>query len=170
MNGHLPLGVASVLLAALVLVSGVLVKWATEHSVAPSTARPSLPLPTTPSQPKPVVEPPSAPAAPYSVDAQGFVNSTARCDGPQTAVVIGRTQGSLVVICSDHDGRYGYLGVRLRDHAVLRTSAHATPTHEFVAQNSSVVYAVSPIELRVSAGGSVIKQEPMIEYRAPAAH
>ena len=116
------------------------------------------------------MEPPSETAPPYSVDARGFVNSTARCDGSETAVAVGRTQGSLVVICSDRDGRYGYLGLRLRDDAVLRASARATPAHEFVAQNASVLYAVSPVELKVTVGGSVIKREPMIEYRAPAAH
>jgi len=97
----------------------------------------------------------------------GFVNSGARCDGTQTAVAIGRTPGSLVVICGDSDGRYGYLGLRLNDDAVLKTPARATPTHEFIAQNASVTYSISPAELRVTAGGAVIKQEPMIDYRGP---
>jgi hypothetical protein len=168
-NGNLSVGLASVLLAGLVFISGLLVKWATEHAVAPPPAPPPVAGPTTPSPARPVVEPPGAAAPPYPVDAQGFVNSTARCDGPETAVAIGRTQGSLVVICADPDGRYGYLGVRLSDDAVLKTSAHATPTHEFVAQNASVRYAVSPVELKITAGGSVIKQETMIEYREAAA-
>jgi hypothetical protein len=97
----------------------------------------------------------------------GFVNTGARCDGTQTAVAIGRTPGSLVVICGDHNGRYGYLGLRLSDDAVLKTSARTTPTHEFIAQNASVTYSISPAELRVTAGGAVIKQEPMIDYRGP---
>jgi hypothetical protein len=72
-----------------------------------------------------------------------------------------------VVICGDRDGRYGYLGVRLRDDAVLRTVARATPTHEFVAQNADVTYSISPAELRITAGGEVVKQEPMVDYRGP---
>jgi hypothetical protein len=40
-------------------------------------------------------------------------------------------------------------------------------THEFIAQNASVTYSISPAELRVTVGGAVIKQEPMIDYRGP---
>jgi hypothetical protein len=43
----------------------------------------------------------------------------------------------------------------------------ASPTHEFIAQNASVTYSISPGELVVTAGGAVIKQEPMIDYRGP---
>ena len=49
-----------------------------------------------------------------------------------------------MVICGDRNGRYGYLGVRLSDDAVLKTSARTTPTHEFIAQNASVTYSISP--------------------------
>jgi hypothetical protein len=107
------------------------------------------------------------PAAPFAVDDRGFVNSSARCDGTDTAVAVGRTAGSLVVICGDRGGRYGYLGVRLSDAAVLKTAARTTSTHGFIAQNASVTYSISPAELRVTAGDSVIKQEPMISYRGP---
>ena len=72
-----------------------------------------------------------------------------------------------MVICGDRDGQYGYLGLRLRDDAVLKTSARTMPTHEFIAQNASVTYSISPGELVVTAGGAVIKQEPMIDYRGP---
>ena len=72
-----------------------------------------------------------------------------------------------MVICGDSDGRYGYLGLRLSDDAVLKTPARSTPTHEFIAQNASVTYSISPAELRVTASGAVIKQEPMIDYRGP---
>jgi hypothetical protein len=53
------------------------------------------------------------------------------------------------------------------DDAVLKTSARTTPTHEFIAQNASVTYSISPAGLLVTAGGAVIKQEPMIDYRGP---
>jgi hypothetical protein len=90
-----------------------------------------------------------------------------RCDGTQTAVAIGRTPGSLVVICADRHGRYGYPGLRLSDEAVLKTSARTTSTHGFIAQNASVTYSISPAELRVTVGGVVIEQEPMIDYEGP---
>jgi hypothetical protein len=64
--------------------------------------------------------------------------------------------------------RYGYLGLRLSDDAVLKTSARSTSTHGFIAQNASVTYSISPAELRVTVGGALIKQEPMIDYRGPA--
>jgi hypothetical protein len=48
----------------------------------------------------------------------------------------------------------GYLGVRLRDDAVLNAVATTTPS-------------ISAGKLLVTAGGVVIKQEPMIDYRGP---
>ena len=62
---------------------------------------------------------------------------------------------------------YGYLSDRLSDDAVLKTVARSTATHEFIAQNKSVTYAISPSELLVTAGGAVIKREPMIDYAGP---
>src|SRR6478672_3199224 len=56
---------------------------------------------------------------------------------------------------------------RLRDDAVLRASARTTPTHEFIAQNASVTYSIPPVGLLVIAGGTVIKQEPMMTIAAP---
>jgi len=152
----------------LVVSVGALVKWATHQPVSLPNARPSTPVAPSPSQPTgaPLLPPVAAPD-PFAVDDMGFVNSGARCGGTQTAIATGRTPGSLVVICGDRDGRYGYLGLRLSDDAVLKTSARTTPTHEFVAQNESVTYSISPAELRVTVGGAVIKQEPMIDYRGP---
>ena len=88
-----------------------------------------------------------------------------RCGGSQPAFAIGRTIGSLVVICGEQTGPYEYLGVRLSDAAMLRTAASTNSTHGFLARRAGVLYAVSPRELKVTAGSTVIKQEPMIEYR-----
>jgi hypothetical protein len=156
------------LLATLIVSVGAVVKWATHVTVSPPIALPSTTSAASPPQPPAEpVSPPIAAPAPFAVDDRGFVDSDARCDGSQTAVAIGRTLGSLVVICGDRDGRYGYLGVRLSDDAVLKTAARTTPTHEFIAQNAAVTYSISPTELRVTAGGAVLKQEPMIDYRGP---
>ena len=169
---RLAFGGSALLLAVLVVSVGALVKWATHQPVSQPNARPSTPVSPTPSPslPPPAGAPLSAPVAapdPFAVDDRGFLNAGARCDGTQTAVAIGRTPGSLVVICGDRNGRYGYLGVRLSDEAVLKTSARTTPTHEFIAQNANVTYSISAAELRVTAGGAVIKQEPMIDYHGP---
>jgi hypothetical protein len=156
----------------LVVSVGAVVKWATHQPLSLPSARPSTPVAPSPSPrpPEPLSAPLAPPVAapdPFAVDDRGFVNSDARCDGTQTAVAIGRTPGSLVVICGDRNGDYGYLGLRLSDDAVLKTSARTTSTHGFIAQNASVTYSISPAELRVTAGGTVIKQEPMIDYRGP---
>jgi hypothetical protein len=174
---RLALGGSAVLLAALVVSVAALVKWATHQSVSLPNARPSTPVVPSPSTPvAPSPSPPAgeplrptvaAPAGPFAVDDRGFVDSDARCDGTQTAVAIGRTPGSLVVICGDRSGQYGYRGVRLSDDAVLKTAARTTPKHQFIAQNARVTYSISPAELLVTAGGAVIKQEPMIDYRGP---
>jgi nitrate reductase beta subunit len=72
------------------------------------------------------------------------------------------------VICGEHTGQFTYLGVRLSDAAMLRTAAATDSTRGFLAQKAGVLYAVSPSELKVTAGRTVIKQEAMIEYREVA--
>jgi hypothetical protein len=130
---------------------------------APSPLQ-SAPIPQSPN--KTPVAPPLRPSvAPFSADDRGFIDSSARCQGPRPALAIGRTKGSLVVICGDQPGRYEYLGVRLSDAAVMRARAETSSATGFLAQKSGVVYAVSPTELKVTAGSRVIKREPMIEYR-----
>lgn len=102
---------------------------------------------------------------PFGSDDKGFLHSSARCQRSQSAFAIGRTSGSLVVICGEQEGRFEYLGVRLSDAALLRTVAETDSPRGFLAQKAGVVYAVSPTELKVTSGGTVIKQEPMLEYR-----
>jgi len=162
---------SAVLLAALIVSVGAIVNWAAPRTVSPQSALPSATVTAGPSPPpaEPLRSPTpqAATPAPFAVDERGFINTVARCDGNQTAVAIGRTQGSLVVICDERGGRYGYRGVRLSDDAVLKTAARATPTHEFIAQNASVTYSISPDELRITSGGAVLRQEPMVDYRGP---
>jgi hypothetical protein len=157
-----------------------LVKLAAKTPVPADGARqPPAPTAIAPGQTEPISEPtteptsdpvtaPTAPAAPFASDDRGFINSNARCDQTQSALAIGRTQGSLVVICSDQNGKYEYLGVRLSDDAVLKTTAETTRAREFLARNAGVSYAVSRTELLVKTGNTVVKQEPMIEYREPS--
>jgi hypothetical protein len=167
-------GTAAGLLAAMCLLIGLAVKSGQDapESVAggaqASAPTAAAPVEVMPSEPAPV-PPASAPPTRFATDDKGFVNSTARCDGAQTAAAIGRTERSFVVICAGENGRYEYLGVRLSDDAVLRTAAETTPAHGFLARNASVIYAVSPTELVVTEGGTVIKQEPMLEFRGSEA-
>jgi hypothetical protein len=169
---RLAAGATAVVLAALALAAGALVKWASAHSVpvtVPSQPPRATAAPTQHERAPDRLSPPIDEAAPFAVDDKGFVDSNARCEEAQTAVAIARTPGSLVVICSDRSGQYGYRGVRLSDDALLTTIARATPTHSYVAQNSAVTYTLSPTELLVTSGEAVIKHEPTIEYREPRA-
>ena len=161
---------SAALLAASAIMLNPLVKWAGEAPMAagdisaPPAAANARP-PTSALSERIPAPPPSRTPALFATDDRGFVNSTARCGGAQTAVAVGRTEQSFVVICGTPTGRFEYLGVRLRDDAVLRTAAEGTSTNGFLARNSGTVYSVSPTELRVTAGGAVIKREPMLEFR-----
>lgn len=165
------------LLVALGLCAGLMVKWVTKDPTALAGGRPTpsplpAPMPSPPpAAPMPMQTPaaaaPPAPEPAFATDDRGFVNSTARCDGTQSARAIGRTEGSLVVICAGPDGQYEYVGVRLSDEAALQTVAESSSARAFLAHSFNVTYAVSPSELRVTVGDRVIKQEPMIEYREP---
>jgi hypothetical protein len=167
-------GTAAGLLGAMCLLGGLAVKSGQDapESVAggaqASAPTAAAPVEVMPSEPAPVPLA-SAPEPRFATDDKGFVNSTARCDGAQTAAAIGRTERSFVVICAGQNGHYEYLGVRLSDDAVLRTAAETTPAHGFLARNASVTYAVSPTELVVTEGETVIKQEPMLEFRGSEA-
>src|SRR6202046_1169863 len=59
------------------------------------------------------------PGADPATDALGFVDSTARCAAPNTAVAFGSTAESRVAICKSPAGLYGYHGVRVSDGAKL---------------------------------------------------
>jgi hypothetical protein len=164
---------AAVLMTAVVAVLGIgglPAKLSPDDSVVAVSARqPPSPIENAPVQQRPAELPAQATsrrsAEQFASDDKGFIDSSARCQGSQPAFAIGRTKGSLVVICAEQTGRYEYLGVRLRDDALLRTDAETDSSRGFFAHRAGVVYAVSPTELRVTSGDTVIKQEPMIEYR-----
>jgi hypothetical protein len=151
-------------LAALTLGTGIVAKSFVDKSLPAAGAAP------TPSQhsPKPAQTPPPAPAA-FPTDDFGFINSAARCDPAQTALISGRTARSLVVICVDHSGKDEYRGVRISDGALLKAPAEADTTSDggFFARKEGVTYAVSPAQLLVTSADTVINKEPMVEYKAP---
>ncbi len=109
----------------------------------------------------------SASAAP-TADDQGYVDSTARCTTPATAVLFGSTETSRVAICKTPDSRYEYRGVRLSDGAKLIVPA-ADAGNGFVAENGEISYLVTAKSLVVSVGHKVIRDEPMVDFHNPGA-
>lgn len=109
---------------------------------------------------------PTASARPgdLPVDARGFVNSAARCEGPQRAVAVGRTARSLIAICVDGAGRYEYRGVRRSDGALLTVPATALQNGCFGVRNEDVHYTVSDKKLLLTSGLRVIRDEAMLQF------
>ncbi|MGV0834283.1 hypothetical protein [Mycolicibacterium thermoresistibile] len=118
-----------------------------------------------------VVGTPIAAGAPASDD-RGFIDSTARCAAPSSAVMFGRTASSRVAICAEPDGTYQYRGVRVRDGARLITTAKPKGDG-FAADNHGVTYTMTSDSLVVAEGGRVLREERMVEFEkrstAPAA-
>jgi hypothetical protein len=116
---------------------------------------------------------PSAKAQPLAgTDAQGFVNSPARCDPQQMPVVVGRTPLSLIAICSDSRGYFEYRGMRLSDGALQKLPAAPLANGCFGASTDTVSYTVSEHKLLLMSGIRIIRDEVMLgfrDYRAPAA-
>jgi hypothetical protein len=102
------------------------------------------------------------PAPPY--DAQGYLDSTARCTAPDTVVVFGSTAGSRVAICRDGDGEFEYRGVRVRDGARLILSATQSADGAFSASNNGIDYMVTSDALVISTDEKVLRDEPMEDF------
>ncbi|MCT7662131.1 hypothetical protein [Mycobacterium deserti] len=105
---------------------------------------------------------PAAGAAP-ATDAQGYVDSTARCATPGSAVLFGSTATSRVAICETPGGEFEYRGVRVRDGAKLIVPASQSGS-EFTAENEGITYTVTKNALSVSAGSKVIREEAMVDF------
>src|SRR6476620_1567972 len=108
---------------------------------------------------------PSATAAP-TTDDQGYVDSTARCSSPATAVLFGSTDSSRVAICKTSGGQYEYRGVRVRDGARLIVPASQSGDG-FVADNDGVTYLLTAKSLVINLGDKVIREEPMVDFHRP---
>lgn len=111
----------------------------------------------------------SASAAPtLPSDGQGYVDSTARCASPATAVVFGSTASSRVAICATADGGLQYRGVRVRDGARLIADASRTDDGAFTATSDGIEYLVSSKALVVSSGSTVLREEDMLDFHRPS--
>jgi len=115
-------GVLAAVLVAVLGFAGLIAKWVADDSVPVAGAwRLSPPVNSAP-----------------------IAQSPNETRGASPAFAIGRTIGSLVVICGERTGPYEYLGVRLSDAAMLRTAASTNSTHGFLARKAGVLYAGPP--------------------------
>ena len=107
-------------------------------------------------------------AAPPPTDPRGFVDSTARCAAPSTAVAYGYTSTSRVAICKDESsGQLQYRGVRVTDGARLILAATSTD-RGYVAENDGITYTVTSNALTISSGGQQIRSESMVDFHGSA--
>jgi hypothetical protein len=109
----------------------------------------------------------AAPTASPPSDGQGYVDSTARCTKPDTAVIFGTTDSSRVAICKTAGGAYEYRGVRVRDGAKLIVSATPVSSDNFQADSDGATYNVSPTGLSITVGGSTVRTESWNDFHTP---
>lgn len=109
----------------------------------------------------------AAPTAAPPSDGQGYLDSTARCAKPNTAVIFGATDTSRVAICQTSGGGYQYRGVRVSDGATLVVAATKTAGNTFIATNDGATYTVTPQALSVTVGGDTFRTETWTDYHGP---
>ena len=109
----------------------------------------------------------AAPTAAPPSDAQGYVDSTARCAEPDTAVLFGTTTTSRVAICQIAGGEFEYRGVRVRDGAKLIAAASQTSDGGYVVKNDGVTYTITTASLSVSMDGSTVRTESWTDFHNP---
>ncbi|MBU3749203.1 MAG: hypothetical protein FGM52_01905 [Mycobacterium sp.] len=109
----------------------------------------------------------AAPTAVPPSDSEGYLNSTARCASPDTAVLFGATESSRVAICESPDGAFEYRGVRVGDGAKLIAPAKQTSANSFVVNNDAVRYTVTATALSVTANGDTFRTEIWTDYHGP---
>lgn len=111
----------------------------------------------------------AAPTAAPPSDGQGYVNSTARCTAPDTAVIFGATDTSRVAICKTAGGEYQYRGVRVSDGAKLIATATQTAGNTFVVKYDGATYTVTPQALSVTINGNTFRTETWTDFHGPQA-
>ncbi len=109
---------------------------------------------------------PLAMAAPTAVppsDTGGYVNSTARCTAPDTAVLFGSTKTSRIAICKTATG-YEYRGVRVSDGAKLIAAAKQTSSDSYAVDNDGAKYTITPTALSVTSNGDTFRTETWTDF------
>ncbi len=135
------------------------------NTASPWVAAPVVPTTTVAPQPQPQPQPQPEPAV-LAIDDRGFVDTSARCDPPQEAVAIARTERSAIVVCRGADGAYEYSGMRLQDGASLQLDDVRVIPTGFEARNDNTTYRLSATELVVIAGEDLLSRDAVVEYRA----
>jgi hypothetical protein len=103
------------------------------------------------------------PGRDFPSDERGFVGTAAHCQGSAVAVAYGRTEESLVTVCSGAGGQLQFRGVRLSDDAALMLAAQPI-ANGYSATNDGVTYTVTPAELTVTSGDATVIRQAMLEY------
>ena len=114
---------------------------------------------------------PLAMAAPTAVppsDTGGYLESTARCTAPDTAVLFGTTKTARVAICKTASG-YEYRGVRVSDGAKLVAAAKQTSSDSYAVENDGVKYTITPTALSVTANGDTYRTETWTDFHGTKA-
>lgn len=101
-------------------------------------------------------------------DELGYLDSTARCSAPATAVLFGATATARIAICTTSGGGYEYRGVRIRDGARLVLPASTATGGGYVADNDGISYTVTSKSVVVSAGSKVIRSESWLDFHGSA--
>jgi len=112
----------------------------------------------------PAQSPSSAPTL-ADTDAQGFVGvPQARCNNTNSAIAVGRTAESLVVVCEAGIGRLYYKGIRVADGTSIEIDDPVASGNGFTAANGAVQYSISPDSLVITEGSALLGEEPMVQY------
>lgn len=122
---------------------------------------------STPESPGPESAQPPAPTQSdrsFVMDRQGWQDSTARCDGTDRTLVTARTEYALIAICSTNSGLV-YKGERILQGDSVEISNLIVDGWGFRALDNGAEYRVTETELTISSGGSVLSENPFIEYR-----
>ena len=163
--------VVSVLVASVATVAGItgVVTHSTANDQAPgaNAGASSSAKPTTTGQANSNPAVTAKPPGPTDSDERGFLSSDARCDQTQTAIAIGRTEKSLVVICKNQNGRYEYRGVRQSLGTSTKLDTVTVNGGQYQARNEAVTYTVTPKELVITTGDPTPVREQMLEFRSP---
>jgi hypothetical protein len=156
--------------ATLSVIVGVLITRDTKDSSPPTNSdTPNSANASSPTAPPPAPIVASQQPRPFAVDVRGFLDRDARCAPTQSAVAVGRTEKSLVVICDVEGGRFEYKGLRLSLGIGVSVGDVTANADGFVARNEDITYVVTATELAIRSGDAVIAREPMVEYRGPQA-
>ncbi len=107
---------------------------------------------------------PAPTAAASEFDANGYLDSAARCNTPEEVFFVGATESSQVAICQFPDDRYEYRGVRDSDGAALVAPASRSGGVSFIAQDHGLTYTVTTHSVVVSRAGEVIRRERMTDF------